>query len=138
MKNEIIPTRFPATSLATLATHIAPMVLAMVLSVRIAELVNSISFLKVSRRLPCFGDSFFSASISEIVVLSMKASRREQKPETPRVKQIGNIRPVMSATESPLKGPSKIHCVRGYLNQYGQRHEIDKYIFEISICYSSN
>ena len=112
MKNEIIPTRFPATSLATLATHIAPMVLAMVLSVRIAELVNSISFLKVSRR--------------------------EQKPETPRVNQIGNIRPVMSATESPLKGPSKIHCVRGYLNQYGQRHEIDKYIFEISICYSSN
>lgn len=66
----------------------APRVLAMVLRLRMAELVSSIFLTNFSMRAPFLGYWAFSCSISEAEVLRSMASRREQRAERLRVNNI--------------------------------------------------
>ena len=67
---------------------IEPKVLAMVLSVRIEEIVSSRLVLSCSRIAPWRGRVFFNDSTSETVVLRTMASISEQMNEIPRVRKI--------------------------------------------------
>ena len=115
MRIAMIFTRSGITSSATDATHIAPMVLAIVLRVRMEELVSSISCFCFSKSRPRFGWLLVKAWISAVVVLRMKASNSEQKPETIRVKQTGKISDVIREAESPIARAAPISLVESNL-----------------------
>ena len=82
----------PRTFSAKPPTRVAPNVFAMVFRLSIAELVSSISSWNFSKREPFLGDEIFRFSISAEVTLSIKASKVEQRAETPIVRETANIR----------------------------------------------
>jgi hypothetical protein len=67
-------------------TKVAPSVLAIVLRLRIAELVSSISKRYFFKRVPRFGAWFLKFSISAVVILRIIASRTEHNAEIPIVR----------------------------------------------------
>ncbi|CAI8325372.1 MAG: Uncharacterised protein [Bacteroidetes bacterium MED-G17] len=72
-------------------TKVAPRVFAIVLRLKIAELVSSNSSLNFSSSLPFLGFFSFSDSISATVMLRIIASSVEQRAEIPIVRLIAEI-----------------------------------------------
>ena len=68
-------------------TSVAPRVFAIVLRLKIAELVSSSSFLNLSSKLPRVGEEIFKSSISAEVMLKIIASKAEQSAEIPMVNE---------------------------------------------------
>ena len=78
-----------------------PRVLAMVLRVRMVEIVSSSSVLSFSKATPRLGRDFLSDSISEMLVLRIIASIIEHKNDTPRVKKTAKAKRNMVELQLP-------------------------------------
>ena len=81
-------------------TSVAPSVLAIVLRLRIAELVSSSSFLNFANKFPFLGEEIFKFSISADVTLKIMASSVEQSAEMPIVREIAETSSIDIATGS--------------------------------------
>jgi len=90
----------PKRRVAMPPTVTAPSVLAMVLRVRMEEMVSSMWFRESSKSFPRRGLRSLRASTSAVVVLRNMASRREQKNETPSVKATARAKVVIDTVKA--------------------------------------
>ena len=81
----------PKAFSASPPTNVAPRVFAMVLRLRMEDIVSSISSRYLSSSLPFREDFFFKDSISTGVMLKIIASKVEQRAEIPIVRAIATI-----------------------------------------------
>ena len=119
----------PKICVAMPPTMTAPRVLAMVLRVRIEEIVSSMWSRESSKMCPRRGWRRLRASTSAVVVLRNMASRREQKKETPSVKATARTRTVMGRgrTLKADRRPGNRLCLDRCCSQESQKAFFNKF-----------